>query len=143
MGERNRAYRIGEIAQQAGVTVESVRYYERLGLLPKAARTEGGARRYGGEVGDRIGLIKQLQALDLTLSEVRDLLGDSAGRTRAKCRRVHDLVKRHIEDVDRRVSELLVLRQSLDRYRRGCEAALGREPDPDCPAVDTLERLRT
>ncbi len=142
MRETDRTYRIGEVAEQTGVSVEALRYYERLGLVPKPRRTDGGARRYGHDVIDRVRLIKQIQTLGLTLREVLDLLGEAPRRTRTGCRRVHDLVTRHIEDIDRRVTELRDLRRRLDAYRRTCREALSREPEPPCPTLDALERPR-
>lgn len=59
MGQANRTYRIGEAAEQTGVSAEALRYYERLGLLPNPPRTDGGARRYVGHLVDRVRLINR------------------------------------------------------------------------------------
>lgn len=75
-------YRIGEIAQQAGVSVPAVRYYERLGLLNQAPRTGRGIRRYPHEVIERIRFVKRAQSNGLTLSEIRELIG-----LKQRCRR--------------------------------------------------------
>jgi hypothetical protein len=66
------SYRIGEIAQHAGVSVPAVRYYERLGLLVKALRTDSGSRRYPAEAIERIRFVKQAQANGFTLAEIRE-----------------------------------------------------------------------
>lgn len=134
----DRTYRIGEIAVQAGVSVEALRYYERLGLLPAARRTDGGARRFGGGIVSRIRFIKQAQKLGLSLREVRELSGDDPRRTPSGCRRVHALVTRHLERLDRRLAELRTLRRSLDQCRRRCEGALDHDAEPPCPALATL-----
>ncbi|MEV0297338.1 MerR family transcriptional regulator [Nocardia sp. NPDC050710] len=67
--------KIGQIAEQAGVTVDTVRYYERRGILPTPHREPSGYRRYGPDAADRIKLTKSLQALGFTLDEVVDALG--------------------------------------------------------------------
>jgi MerR family mercuric resistance operon transcriptional regulator len=142
MHQSDRPYRIGEIAQETGVTVEALRYYERLGLLPSPPRTEGGARRYGRDVVDRVRFIKQAQTLGLTLREVLELVGEAKWRTGTGCRRVHGLLTRHLEDIDRRLAELRSLRHTLGAYRKSCEAALEREHEPSCPTLNALEETR-
>ena len=143
MGKTEKTYRIGKVAERTGVTVEALRYYERLGLLPTPLRTEGGARRYAEHVVDRVRLIKQVQALGLTLREVVEMLGDSSGSSPARCRKVHGLITRHLEEIDRRVAELRDLQRTLDAYRQSCEGAMTATPEPECPMLDALERART
>lgn len=133
-----RTYRIGEIAQRTGLTVEAVRYYERVGLLPRPPRTEGGVRRYDLKVVDRIRFIKQAQTLGLSLRQIRQLNGDTQRLGRATCRRVHDLLAAHIATVDERLRELRHLRRTLSGFLKQCEAALGRDPEPECPTLSTL-----
>ena len=76
--------RIGEVAEKVGVSVDTLRYYERLGVLPRAHRTTGGFRSYGDEVIKRMKFIQQAQALGLTLKDVRQLIVDQGrpGRDR-------------------------------------------------------------
>lgn len=133
----DRTYRIGEIALQTGVSVETLRYYERRGLLPAIDRTAGGARRFGAETVPRIHFIKQAQRLGWSLREVGELIGDDPRATPSECRRVHALVTRHLERVDRRIAELRALRRSLAGCRRRCEGALERTAEPPCPAFAT------
>jgi|SRR5919204_3435806 DNA-binding transcriptional MerR regulator len=71
-----KAYRIGGVAGEAGVTIDTLRYYEKLGVLPRARRTSGGLRQYGEDVLKQVRFIQQAQALGLTLSDVRQLVGD-------------------------------------------------------------------
>lgn len=133
-------FRIGEVADRTGVTVEALRYYERLGLLPRPPRTTGGLRRYGGDVVDRVRFIKQAQTLGLTLREILQLTRDRHRRSQSGCRRVHDVLARHIAEVDERMAELRTLRRTLTEYLRTCEEALGREAEPECPTLDALEK---
>lgn len=140
MPDLDRTYRIGEVARRTGLSVDALRYYERLGLLPHPPRTEGGVRRYGAGVVDRVRCVKQAQTLGLTLREIRDLLGDASPRSRAGCRRVHNLLTQHIDEIDRRMRDLRALRKTLGNYRVGCERALGVESEPACPTLDALEK---
>jgi MerR family mercuric resistance operon transcriptional regulator len=75
MKEREQTLRIGEVAQQTGMTVEALRYYERKGLLPHPPRSAGGLRRYRSDVLDRVRFIKQAQTLGLSLKEIQQLTG--------------------------------------------------------------------
>ena len=132
------SYRIGEVAKETGVTVEALRYYERLGLLPRPRRTEHGARRYDTGAISRVRFIKQAQALGLRLREILELTSTDPRRSGAGCRSVHALLERHIDEIDRRVRELRALRRTLAEYRLRCEQALAQESDPPCPTLEAL-----
>lgn len=131
-------YRIGEVAKETGVSVEALRYYERLGLLPRPLRTARGARRYDAGAIPRVRFIKQAQALGLRLREILELVGGDPRRSGADCRNVHALLNRHIDEIDRRVRELRALRRALADYRLRCEDALAQESDPPCPTLEAL-----
>jgi MerR family mercuric resistance operon transcriptional regulator len=136
----SRTYRIGEIAEQTGVSVETLRYYEKRRLLNAPARTQGGFRLYPGEAVQQVRFIKQAQSLGLTLDDVQQLIAGAQGRPRvASCRKVRDLLSRHIEDIDVRISELRTLRQTLQEHKTACDRALGATGDPDCPTIDALD----
>lgn len=136
---RGGTYRIGEVARETGVTVEALRYYERLGILPRSPRTAGGERRFGPDAIARVRFVKQAQGLGLKLREIGDLVAGESGRSTERCRRVHDLLARHIDEIDRRTRDLSALRRVLDEYRERCEAALTRDDDPQCPMLDALD----
>lgn len=133
-----RMYRIGEVAKRTGLTVEALRYYERLGLLPHPARTATGVRRYDPKVVHQIRFIKQAQTMGLSLREIRQIAGDRQRRGRAACQRVHDLLVDHVSAIDARLRELRGLRHVLTDYLKKCESALERELDPVCPTLDLL-----
>lgn len=136
-------YRIGEIAERTGLTVDALRYYERMGLVPRPPRTAGGLRRYDRHVLERVRFIKQAQTLGLSLREIHHLIGDAHRRSRAECRRVHDVLARHLGEIDRRVAELQGLRRTLSEYLKACESALGHDTDPECPTLNALEGPRS
>lgn len=131
--------RIGEVAQRTGLSVEALRYYERMGLLPRPPRSTGGLRRYEPNVLDRVRFIKQAQTLGLTLREIQQLTEDVRRKGRGVCQRVHDVLVQHIDDIDRRVAELRQLRRTLDSYRAACQRALARAGEPTCPTLNALD----
>ena len=85
MKERELTMRIGEVAQQGGLTVEALRYYERMGLLPTPPRSSGGLRRYRPDVLDRVRFIKQAQTLGLSLKEIQQLTTNTRRKSRGAC----------------------------------------------------------
>ena len=133
--------RIGELAARSGLTPDALRYYERLGLMPRARRTAGGFRVYPVDATERIEFIKQAQANGLTLVEIGKLLGfrDRGGRDR--CRQIQKLLDRKIEDLDVKLAQLQEFKQTLLAYRRECEQAQSRMTE-ECPVVDHFGRRR-
>ncbi|MFE4058066.1 MerR family transcriptional regulator, partial [Streptomyces sp. NPDC059096] len=112
---------IGELARRAGVTVKTVRFYSDRGLLPEAARSSGGHRRYGPEALDRLRLIRSLRALDLPVPDVgRVLVEESA---------LEDVVAGRLREVGSRLTALRWQEAALQSLR-------------DCPAGERAERLR-
>lgn len=108
------AARIGQLARTAGVSVQTVRYYERAGLLPRAARTPSGYRVYGSEAAARLLFIRQAQALGFSLQEVREILRlryDS----RSPCECVRGKLEEKLKQVEREMKELRRFRKELHR----------------------------
>jgi DNA-binding transcriptional MerR regulator len=128
-------YRIGEIAQRAGVSVPAVRYYERVGLLVKAMRSVSGNRRYPAEAVERIRFVKQAQANGLTLAEIRELIAlKNRGGTR-RCRQVQQLLAAKIAQLDEQRAQLDDFRRTLQSLADRCAESLGTAPDPECPVI--------
>lgn len=126
--------RIGALAAVAGVTVDTLRYYEREGLLPRASRTAGGFRLYTQESAQRLRFIKQARQLGLSLREIRQLVDPENGR----CSAVRDLIAHRLTDVDRRLHELTAFRKTLQIALERCEQTLGRSKSAACPVAHTL-----
>ena len=137
---RAAALRIGALASATGLTPDAVRYYERLGLLPKPARTSGRFRVYAPETVDRLRFIKQAQGLGLELREIRELLAPANGRQREQCERVRALLARHLRDVEGRLQELQAFRRTLEGALSDCDRALQRNENIPCPVVANLEK---
>ena len=139
------AYRIGELAEKAGVSADTLRYYERAGLIAPPPRSAGGFRLYSNDDIDRLTFIRRAQAVGFSLSEIRDLLDpDVTGGGR--CRQVRDLLTARLHQVDARLGELQAFRRSLVAARRRCDKALLEGPQPACcPVVEegTVTASRT
>jgi DNA-binding transcriptional MerR regulator len=112
--------RVGSIAKKAGVGVQTLHYYERIGLLPKPIRSEANYRLYSPGALRRVRFIKKAQALGFTLAEIKQIL-DLKSHGRAPCRKVTELGEKHLQEIDARLSQLRAYRraviQSLTSWR--------------------------
>ena len=128
--------KIGELAAASDTAVETVRYYERQGLLPEPARTESNYRTYGGEHLARLQFIRYCRGLDMSLDEVRVLLRfkDSPHEN---CGDVNAVLDEHIGHVSRRIKELRALEKELKELRARCGEA--REAQ-ECGILEGLAR---
>jgi DNA-binding transcriptional MerR regulator len=104
--------KVGELAARAGVGVQTLHYYERLGLMPKAGRSSANYRLYSPAALRRVQFIKEAQALGFTLDEINEILG-LRGRGCAPCRRVADLARQHLRELDTRIAALREFRKCL------------------------------
>ena len=125
--------RIGEVAAGAGVSVDTVRYYERLKLWPRARRTSGNFRLFGSDSVQRVQFIKQAQDLGFSLDEIKGLLATGGAE---ECQRVHDLLSEKLRELDGRLTSMRKFRRVLVRHLAECEREL-REHGQDacCPVV--------
>src|SRR5690349_5543045 len=103
-------FRIGEVATRSGVSIDTVRYYERRQLLPAAPRTASGYRMFTSETVDRVLFIKQAQELGFTLDEIATLLTTNGT---SDCLRVHDLLDAKLTELDARMKSMHVFREKL------------------------------
>ena len=116
---------VGQLASRAGVRADTVRYYEREGLLPVPERTEGEHRRYGPADVDRLLFIRGAQRLGLRLAEIRELLAvrDTGA---CPCEPAEGLLRRHVAEIETEMARLAALRDDL-------LAMLAAMPGPGCP----------
>lgn len=126
---------IGEVAARADVNVQTVRYYERRGLVPAPPRTRSGYRQFGPEAVARLRFIKRAQELGFSLEEIRELLALRVKHASA-CGAVEQRTRKKIVLVERKIAELRRVKQGLERLVASCQA---REPTSDCPVIETLE----
>ncbi|PKQ18521.1 MAG: heavy metal-responsive transcriptional regulator [Actinobacteria bacterium HGW-Actinobacteria-8] len=104
--------RIGELAQQTGLTTKTLRYYEQIGLMQEPDRHANGYRDYGDDAIERLRFIRDSQAAGLTLAETGEILGMKAAGE-STCAHTRDLLARHLADVDAQIDRLLATRTEL------------------------------
>jgi DNA-binding transcriptional MerR regulator len=136
MGQMTEGLKIGELATRCGVSRDTVRFYEREGLLPRPRRTASQYRVYGEDDEGRLLFIRQAQAIGLTLDDIRELVRYEELRTPGECRRVAELLRQRIETIDRKLVELRAFRRHLAESLERCEKAEGEA----CPVVLDLSR---
>ena len=129
-----RTIRIGQLAKAAGVGVETVRFYERKGLLDVPARKDSGYRQYDHGAVERLKFIRRAQQVGFTLKEIHDLLGlrDDPDARRAD---VREKAGDKIAAIDAKVRDLLAMRESLTALLESCE---GDGPASGCPIITAL-----
>ncbi|WP_066706967.1 Cd(II)/Pb(II)-responsive transcriptional regulator [Curvibacter delicatus] len=115
--------KIGDLSKLTQTQVETIRYYEREGLLPKPARTEGNYRIYGHGHAERLAFIRHCRGLDMTLIEIRQLL-HFKDAPQENCGEVNALLDAHIGHVVARIRELRALEKELKALRECCREAL-------------------
>lgn len=111
--------KIGELAKRTGSQVETIRYYEREGLLPEPARSEGNYRLYADTHLERLRFIRRCRSLDMTLEEIRNLL-TFRDAPDENCGEVNALLDEHIKHVAKRIKELKLLHKNLAGLRNLC-----------------------
>lgn len=123
---------IGRLAQRAGVNVETIRYYQRLGLVEEPARPPGGVRRYSEDAESRVRFIKRAQALGFSLAEIRRLmrLGDPQS-----CGEARSLAAEKLALVNSRLTDLKRLRGTLTALIGRCDRGRGKVA---CPIIESL-----
>lgn len=130
--EAGSGIKIGLLAEKAGVHLETIRYYQRLGVMPTPRRSRGSVRRYGEDAVSRLRFIKRAQALGFTLEEVKWLLDLSVGEHCAETRSFAEQKKRLVE---KKVSDLRSIQAALDKLTRACGAG---KKGRGCPIIESL-----
>ncbi len=126
---------IGALAEAAGVGRETVRFYERKGLLPEPPRTASGYRDYPLESVERLRFIRRAQGLGFTLQEIADLLALRVDEV-AACGAVEAQAREKLLSVADKLTELRRMKKALERLVDACQS---REPTSDCPILEELE----
>lgn len=129
--------KIGELAQRTNTQVETIRFYEREGLLAEPKRSDGNYRIYGDEHGERLSFIRHCRGLDMTLDEIRVLLRFKDAPT-DNCLEVNELLDEHIGHVAERIRELRQLEKQLKRLRETC---LGGRDAQHCGILNELTEI--
>lgn len=130
---RAQHFPIGALSAHTGVNIETIRYYERIGVMPAPPRTEGRQRVYDEDHVKRLTFIRRSRELGFTLDRVRDLLGLERGHG-LTCAEVKAMTVEHVADIRRKVRDLKRLERVLDELAARCH---GKEM-PECPILDAL-----
>lgn len=133
MGGGGQEFSIGQLSNQTGCKVETIRYYEKAGLLPAPPRTAGGHRVYGGEHIQRLGFIRRSRELGFSLDEVRALLRLADGGE-YNCGKVKVITLHHLESVKDKIRDLRKLERTLTTISNQCEGGIA----PSCPIIEAL-----
>ncbi|WCK52980.1 Hg(II)-responsive transcriptional regulator [Aneurinibacillus sp. Ricciae_BoGa-3] len=127
-------FHIGELTEKCSVNKETIRYYERIGLLPKPCRTDSGYRLYSEQTVDRLNFIKRMQELGYTLDEIDKLLG-VVDRDEVKCRDMYDFTVEKLEDIQRKIQDLKRIEKILMNLKARCPE---NKDIYECPIIETL-----
>lgn len=130
-------YGIGELARQAGVRVANIRYYEQIGMMPKAGRGRGGQRLYGESDLKQLRFVKNCRELGYPLKQVRALVHLSETERRT-CNEARDLAAEQLAIVRRRLTELRALEAELDKQVLDCDSGCFNGPAPECSIFESL-----
>src|SRR5687768_12395626 len=132
---RGAPLKIGRVARETGTSVETIRYYERIGLLARAPRSGGGFRLYGPDDVHRLRFVRRARELGFSLGAVRELIGladDPVG----PCDEVDAMAREHLSDVNEKIAQLTALRGELARLIRVCQGG----NISDCRILEALGR---
>ncbi len=126
-------YSIGDLAKTAATKVETIRYYEKIGLMPEAARTAGNQRAYSRSHRDRLAFIRHARELGFPLEDIRALL-DITDQPETSCAEADLIARRHLEGVRSRITRLKVLEKELSRMVDQCAC----NTVADCRVIEVL-----
>ena len=124
---------IGTLARRTGTKVQTIRYYEQIGLMPEPGRTAGGQRRYGVAELDRLAFIRHARQLGFTLEAIRELL-DLSDNPEKSCDEADQIARRQLRQVELRMARLEALRTELKRMVHECSGG----NTADCRVLEVL-----
>ncbi|MBY0451210.1 MAG: MerR family transcriptional regulator [Cyanobacteria bacterium] len=128
----------GQLAKQSHVNVETLRYYEREGLLPEPSRSESGRRSFSPDMVARIRFIKRAQELGFTLKEIKELLSLRADPS-VTCADVMEQIQEKIQEIDQKVNHLLAIKKALEHLSTCADL----NPASECPILENLSFERS
>ena len=130
---KSNVYAIGEMSRHTGVKIETVRYYEKIGLIPKPNRSEGGNRLYNDVQLQRLFFIKRCREIGFSQSEIRTLLS-MVDQENVTCAEVHSVTTAHVADIRQKIKDLRKLEKVLTKMANECS----RGDVPECPIIEAL-----
>ena len=127
---------IGDLAKRTGTKVNTIRFYEDIGLMPEAARTSGGRRTYGEGQVRQLGFIRHARELGFSVDEIRSLIALSADPDQ-DCHEAGAIARRHLASVEDRITRLVALRDALSEATRSCEGG----KIADCRVMEAITSI--
>lgn len=124
---------IGRLSQEADCNIETIRYYEKIGMLPKPRRTQGGHRIYTEDHFRHLRFIRRARALGFTLDDIRNLLALSEGK-KTSCGKVKSVAETHLEDIRSKIADLKAVEKVLKDLVTQCTGKIA----PDCPILKSF-----
>jgi len=131
------ALKIGRLAERTGTNAPTIRYYEQIGLLPRADRREGGQRTYDDDDVRRLTFIRRCRDFGFPIEQVRTLASLMGDRDRS-CNEARDLAQEHLMAVRAKLVELQALERTIAGFVRSCDTACAGGPGPDCVILEDL-----
>lgn len=131
--ERESGFTRGDLARATGCNIETIRYYEKTGLLPDPPRTNAGYRIYSAAHATRLGFILRARELGFSMEDIRGLLGLGDG-TAPTCAEIKERTERHLSDVRTKIADLKQIEHVLAKTAARCSG----EQVPECPILDAL-----
>ena len=135
---RGEEFPIGRLSRLSGVNIETIRYYERIKMLPSPPRTASGRRVYGSTHLRTLAFIRRARELGFSIEEIRALMR-LGGPEKATCREVREIAAHHLEDIRAKLDDLKKLERLLARTVAQCSGTSA----PDCPVLDILDVKRS
>ncbi len=124
---------IGQLSKLTDVSIETIRYYERIGIMPKPRRSDGGQRLYDKNQFKRLRFVKRSRVIGFSLEEIRALLALD-DQDELSCKEVYSLTEEHLKKVQKKIIELTSIENALKKLANQCS----RGNKPDCPIFDML-----
>jgi DNA-binding transcriptional MerR regulator len=134
-----RELKIGELAERTGTSVPAIRYYEQIGLLPRAPRQAGGQRVYGRADVERLTFIRRCREFDFSIDQVRALVA-IVHDPKSSCMDARDMAAEHLTAVRAKMRELKALERSLVAFVESCDTCCAGGPGPGCVILDDLAK---
>ena len=135
INNKNPGYTIGKLAEKAGVNIETIRYYQRVGLIHEPEKPLQGFRRYPESVITQLHFIKRAQQLGFTLQEVGELLALGENQGKGNCCDVRQRAEQKRDKVQKQIDDLMAIRATLDHLIKQCHSG---SDSKACPLVETL-----
>jgi len=114
MNPKSGFQQIGDVAREAGLAIDTIRYYEKLGLVEKPIRSEGGFRLYPVQTVEKLKFIKKAKSLGLSLAEIKEIIRQSEGGLESCCNHVGNVVHRKLEELEIKMKELREMKRGLN-----------------------------